>query len=88
MESACQRVRLNDIDESYKYLGILQSFGNNDEEVLCKATSKYRNRARRILKSKLSSKNKVIAINTFAVTVTQYPAVEVSWKQEGLKESI
>ena len=34
------------IDESYKYLGILQSFGNNDEEVRCKATSEYRNRVR------------------------------------------
>ena len=36
--------QIDDIDESYKYLGILQSFGNNDEEVRCKATSEYRNR--------------------------------------------
>ena len=26
--------QIDDVDESYKYLGILQSFGNNDEEVL------------------------------------------------------
>ena len=65
---------IDDIDESYKYLGILQSFGNNDEEVLCKATSKYRNRVRRVLRSKLSNKNKVTAINTFAVPVIRYPA--------------
>ena len=25
--------QIDDVDESYKYLGILQSFGNNDEEV-------------------------------------------------------
>ena len=37
---------IDDIDESYKYLGILQSFVNNDEEIRCKATSEYRNRAR------------------------------------------
>ena len=30
--------QIDDVDESYKYLGILQSFGNNDEEVRCKAT--------------------------------------------------
>ena len=36
--------QIDDIDESYKCLRILQSFGNNDEEVRCKATSEYRNR--------------------------------------------
>ena len=58
---------IDDIDESYKYLEILQSFGKNDEEVCCKATSEYRNQVRRILRIKLSSKNKITAINTFAV---------------------
>ena len=61
--------KIDNIDESYKYLEILQSFGNNVKEVRCKATSEYRNRVRRLLSSKLSSKNKVIAINTFAVPV-------------------
>ena len=77
--------RIDDIDESYKYLGILQSFGNNDEEVRCKAISEYRNRVRRVLKSKLSSKNKVAAINTFAVPVIRYPAAMVTWRQEDVK---
>ena len=79
--------QIDDIDESYKYLGILQSFGNNDEEVRCKATSEYRNRVRRVLRSKLSSKNKVTAINTFAVPVIRYPAAVVTWRQEDLKET-
>ena len=61
--------QLHDIDESYHYPGILQSFGNNDEEFCCKATSRYRSRVRRVLRTKLSSKNKVTAINTFAVPV-------------------
>ena len=34
---------IDDIDESYKYLKILQLFGNNDEEVRYKANSEYRN---------------------------------------------
>ena len=61
--------QIDDINESYKNLGILQSFGNNDEEICCKATSEYRNQVKLVLRSKLFSKNKVIAINTFAVPV-------------------
>ena len=64
-----QEDQIDDIDESYKYLGIWQSFGNNDEELRCKVTSEYRNQVKRVLRSKLTSKNKVTAINTFAVRV-------------------
>ena len=45
--------RIYDLDENYKYLRILQSFGNNDEEVRCKATSEYRSLYRWVLRSKL-----------------------------------
>ena len=55
--------QIDDIDESYKYLGILQSFGNNDEEVRCKATSAYSNQVRLVLRIKLSSKNKLTTIS-------------------------
>ena len=41
---------------------------------------------KRVLRSKLSSKNKVTAINTFAVPVIRYPAAVISWRQEDLKE--
>ena len=34
---------IDDIDKSYKYFETLQSFYNEEEEVDCKATSKYRN---------------------------------------------
>ena len=53
----------------------------------CKATSEYRNRVRRVLRSKLSSKNKVTAINTFAVPVILYPAAVVTCRREDLKET-
>ena len=35
--------QIDDKDGIYKYLGILQPFGNNDEEVRRKATSEYTN---------------------------------------------
>ena len=64
-----QEGRFDDIDLSYKYLEILQSFGNKDKEVCRKTTSEYENWVRWALKSKLSSKKKVTAINTFTVPV-------------------
>ena len=77
-EISLSKGQIDDIDESCKYFGILQSFSNNDKGVCCKATSKYRNQVRRLLRSKLSSKNKGAAISTFAVPVTRYPAAVVS----------
>ena len=65
--------QIDDIDESYKYLGILQSFGNNDKKVHCIATSGYKKPVRQVLRSKFSSKNKVTAINSFAVPVIRSP---------------
>ena len=75
IEISLPESQIDDIDKSY--LGILQSFGNNDEEIHCTATSEYRNRVRRVLRSSLSSKNTVRAINTFTVPVLQYPAAVV-----------
>ena len=40
--------QIDDIDKSYKYLGNLHSFGNNDEEVRCKTTTEYKNQVRSI----------------------------------------
>ena len=78
--------QIDDIDKRYKYLGILQLFGNNDKKVRSKANSEYRNQKRRVLRNKLSSTNKVSAINTFAVPVIRYQAAVVSRKQKDLKD--
>ena len=77
--------QIDDIAESYKYLGILQAFGNNDTEVRHKAISEYKSRVRRVLKRQLSSKNKIMAINTFAVPVIRYSAAVISWRQEDVR---
>jgi len=76
---------IDDVTESYKYLGILQSHGNHDEEVRSNAVSEYRKRVRQILKSRLSARNQVTAINTFAVPVIRYTAATVNWRQEDLR---
>ena len=79
--------QIDNTDESYKHLGILQSFGNNEKEVICMATFEYRNQVRRVLMSKLSSKNKGTAIHTFAVPVICYPAEVVNWRRGDLKKA-
>ena len=40
-----------------------------------------------VLRSKLYSKNKVTAINTFAVPFIRYPVAVVNWRREDLKET-
>ena len=42
---------IDDIQEHYKYLGVLQSYGNHNEEVRTKAIREYKKRIRQILKS-------------------------------------
>jgi hypothetical protein len=76
---------IKDVSESYKYLGILQSYGNHDKEVSNRVTSEYRKRVRQVLRSQLSGKNQVTAINTFAVPLIRYTAAMITWRREDLK---
>ena len=71
-----------DMQTSYKYLGIPQLHGNHDEEGRKRATSKYHQRARQVLKSQLNGKTKIKAINTYALLVIRYPVGIVSWTKE------
>uniref|UniRef100_A0A8C4WGB1 Reverse transcriptase domain-containing protein n=1 Tax=Gopherus evgoodei TaxID=1825980 RepID=A0A8C4WGB1_9SAUR len=74
-----------DIQTNYKYLGVPQSHGNHDEEARKSATSKYHQRIRQVLKSQLSGKNKIHAINRYALLVIRYPAGIVSWPKEDME---
>ena len=76
---------ITDIQTSYKYVGIPQSHGNHDEEVRKTATSEYHQRIRQILKNQLSGKNKIHAINMYALPVIRYPAGIVSWPKEDME---
>ena len=73
---------IDDIQESYKYLGVLQSYGNHNQEVRKKATREYKKRIRQVLKSDLTAKNKIIAINTYATPVIRYTAGIIDWPKE------
>ena len=48
--------------------------------------TEYRRRTRNILKSKLNGKNKINALNSWAVAVLQYGARIINWRSDKLKE--
>ena len=51
-----------------------------------KINKEYRRRQRLISKSKLNGRNKVTAINTWAVTIFRYGTGMIQWKASELKD--
>ena len=78
---------IKDIEEGYKYLGIMQSNINHEAEVRHKAITEYKKRLRQVLRSQLNAKNQVMAINTYALPVIRYPAGIIKWTEEAIKET-
>ena len=73
-------------DEGYKYLGILECDNIKENEMKLQLVKEYTRRVRLILKSKLNGKNKIKAMNTWAVAVLRYGAGILNWNVEELKE--
>ncbi|KAF7656846.1 hypothetical protein LDENG_00035490, partial [Lucifuga dentata] len=77
------RRQIADIKDSYKYLGIPQANRSHDEEARGSTTAKYlQRRVRQVLRSQLNGRNKIQAINMYALPVIRYPAGIISWPQE------
>ena len=62
------------LQESYKYLGILQGDNIKHNQVKEKTSKEYLKRLRKILKSKLNGGNSIKAINSWAVPAIRYTA--------------
>ena len=74
------------MEESYKYLGILQADDIKHVHVKKKAASEYTKRVRKVLKSKLNGENSIRAINSWAVPIIRYTARIVDWTQAELED--
>ena len=72
--------------EGYTYLGIIELDKIKETEMREKITKEYKRRERLILKSKLNGRNKVTAINTWAVAIFRYGAGIIQWKGSELKD--
>ena len=67
--------KIKEIEEdAYKYLRILDYDRIKEQEMKNKFKNKYFKRARLILKSKLNGRNRIMALNTWAVSTMQYDA--------------
>ena len=70
----------------YTYLGIIELDKIKETEMKEKITKEYKQRQRLILKSKLNGRNKVTAINTWAVAIFRCVAGIIQWKASELKD--
>ena len=76
-----------EVDENgYTYFGILELDEIKEHEMKIKVTAEYKRRLRLILKSKLNGKNKIQAINAWAVAMLKYRAGIINWKIDELKK--
>ena len=71
--------------ERYTYLDIVELDKIKENEMKERTTKEYKERLRLVLKSKLNGKNKITAINAWAVAVLRYGAGILQWKECRLK---
>ena len=57
-----------------------------EKEMKEKIIREYKRRLRLVLKSKLNGKNKIQAVNTWAVAILRYGAGIIDWKGDDLKQ--
>ena len=68
-----------DRDQIYKYLGIAEAAGLDHKLIRNKTKKEYIDRLKRILKTNLTAKNKITAINQLAVPAIQYTFGIIDW---------
>ena len=73
-------------EDGYKYLGILEYDRVKEQEMKDKFRNEYFRRAKLILKSKLNGRNKIMALNTWAVSILRYGAGILKWNKNELQK--
>ena len=72
-------------NETYKYLGILVADTIKQVEMKNKIQKEYLRRTRKLLETKLSSRNLIKGINTCAVPLFRYSGPFLKWIREELR---
>ena len=72
--------------ETYKYLGILEADTIKQVEMKEKIKKEYFRRTRKLLETKLYSRNVIKVINTWAVPLIRYSGPFLKWTREELKQ--
>ncbi|KAI5716332.1 hypothetical protein M8J76_004689 [Diaphorina citri] len=72
-------------DEQYKYLGIQQQISINDTEMKRQYENLFMKRVNTVLKTELNAKNKIQAINTWAIPLLIYTFGILTWSNTDLE---
>ena len=80
------KIRTHGENEIYKYLGILEADSIKQTEMKDKIKKEYLRRTRKLLEAKLSSRNLIKGINTWAVPLVRYSGPFLKWTREELKQ--
>ena len=70
--------------EAYKYLGIMECNTVKNQLMKTRLTKEYKRRVRKLLPTKLLSKNIILAINVYYVSLLRYSGGLVQWTQSEL----
>ena len=71
-------------NETYKYLGILETDTIKQEEMKDKIQKEYCRRTRKLFETKLSSINLIKGINTWTVPLVRYSGLFLKWTRDEL----
>ena len=80
------RIRTFEEKETYKYLGILEADTIKHVQMKDTIRKEYLRRTRKLLETKLSSRNLIKGINTWAVPLVRYSGPFLKWTREELKQ--
>ena len=80
------KIRTLGENETYKYLGILEADTIKQVEMKDKIRKEYLRRTRKVLITKLSNRNLMKGINTWAVPLVRYSGPFLKWTKDELKQ--
>ena len=81
-----EKIRMLGEKETYKYLGILEADTIKQVEMKENIKKEYLRRTRKILETKLWSRNLLNGINTWAVSLVRYSGPFLKWTRDELKQ--
>ena len=80
------KIRTHGKNETYKYLGILEVDTIKQVEMKNRIRKEYLRRTRKLLETKLSSRNLIKGLNTWAVPLVRYSGPFLKWTRNELKQ--
>lgn len=83
--SETEKIQMMSSEDTYKYLGIAQSNKIDHTNIKKHLTDQYKQRLKTVLKTKLTAKNMVKAINTYAIPILTYSFGVIKWSKTDLE---